>query len=100
MHNYYISVKTMRINFQTISFEILEGRCALVTPFGVFPYMALYSMMQLISVHLLYTLLDHQNCNMIDAQLLYRLSDNHHCTALWLYCTWAGPGTNWYLNDL
>ena len=35
---------------------IKEGRCALVTSFGVFKYMALYSMVQFISVLLLYSL--------------------------------------------
>jgi cation-transporting ATPase 13A3/4/5 len=46
---------------------IREGRCALVTSFGVFKYMALYSMVQFISVLLLYTLLT----NLGDAQFLY-----------------------------
>lgn len=34
---------------------ILEGRCALVTSFGIFKYMALYSMVQFASVLILYT---------------------------------------------
>lgn len=34
---------------------ILEGRCALVTSFGMFKYMALYSMVQLSSVLILYS---------------------------------------------
>lgn len=32
-----------------------EGRCSLVTSFGVFKYMALYSLVQFVSVLLLYT---------------------------------------------
>ena len=32
-----------------------EGRAALVTSFGVFKYMALYSMIQFVSVMILYT---------------------------------------------
>lgn len=46
---------------------IREGRCALVTSFGVFKYMALYSMVQFISVLLLYTL----KTNLGDEQFLY-----------------------------
>ncbi|XP_039559087.1 polyamine-transporting ATPase 13A2-like isoform X2 [Passer montanus] len=34
---------------------IREGRCSLVTSFGVFKYMALYSLVQFVSVLLLYT---------------------------------------------
>lgn len=34
---------------------IREGRCALVTSFGIFKYMALYSMVQFASVLILYT---------------------------------------------
>jgi len=33
---------------------IREGRCSLVTSFGIFKYMALYSMVQFISVLILY----------------------------------------------
>ena len=46
---------------------IKEGRCALVTSFGVFKYMALYSMVQFISVLILYTNLT----NLGDTQFLY-----------------------------
>ena len=35
---------------------VREGRCALVTSFGVFKYMALYSIIQFVSVLMLYTL--------------------------------------------
>ena len=46
---------------------ILEGRCALTTSFGVFKYMALYSMIQFISVIILYT----NRTNLGDTQYLY-----------------------------
>ena len=54
-------------NITCVPTIIKEGRCALVTSFGVFKYMALYSMVQFISVLVLYTL--HTN-----------LSDNQVCT--------------------
>ena len=44
-----------------------EGRCALVTSFGVFKYMALYSMIQFASVLILYT----NKTNLGDTQFLY-----------------------------
>ena len=53
-------------NITCVPTIIKEGRCALVTSFGVFKYMALYSMVQFISVLVLYTL--HTN-----------LSDNQVC---------------------
>lgn len=46
---------------------IREGRCALVTSFGVFKYMALYSFIQFISVLILYT----NKTNLGDTQFLY-----------------------------
>ena len=46
---------------------IKEGRCALVTSFGVFRYMALYSMVQFISVLILYSL----QTNLGDFQFFY-----------------------------
>jgi magnesium-transporting ATPase (P-type) len=45
----------------------MEGRCALTTSFGVFKYMALYSMIQFISVVILYT----NRTNLGDTQFLY-----------------------------
>ena len=54
-------------NITCVPTIIKEGRCALVTSFGVFKYMALYSMVQFISVLVLYTL--HTN-----------LSDNQVCS--------------------
>ncbi|NXF13613.1 AT132 ATPase, partial [Smithornis capensis] len=44
-----------------------EGRCSLVTSFGVFKYMALYSLVQFVSVLLLYTI----NTNLSDFQFLF-----------------------------
>nr|CAD7459797.1 unnamed protein product [Timema tahoe] len=41
-------------NIKCVLHLILEGRCALVTSFGVFKFMALYSLIQFISVLLLY----------------------------------------------
>ncbi|CAL8109824.1 unnamed protein product [Orchesella dallaii] len=46
---------------------ILEGRCALVTSFSIFKYMALYSMVQFVSVLILYTHLT----NLADLQFLW-----------------------------
>jgi len=46
---------------------MLEGRCALTTSFGVFKYMALYSMIQFISVVILYS----NKTNLGDTQFLY-----------------------------
>ena len=42
-------------NISCIPTLMKEGRCALVTSFGVFKYMALYSFIQFISVLILYT---------------------------------------------
>ncbi|GLG97387.1 Calcium-transporting ATPase sarcoplasmic/endoplasmic reticulum type [Gryllus bimaculatus] len=41
-------------NIECIVHLLCEGRCALVTSFGVFKYMALYSLIQFISVLILY----------------------------------------------
>jgi len=54
-------------NISCIPKLILEGRCSLVTSFGVFKYMALYSMIQFISVLILYT----NFTNLGDTQFLY-----------------------------
>lgn len=54
-------------NITCVPTVIREGRCALVTSFGVFKYMALYSMIQFISVEMLYTL----RTNLGDTQFLY-----------------------------
>lgn len=54
-------------NISCIPKLIKEGRCALTTSFGVFKYMALYSMIQFISVLILYT----NKTNLGDTQFLY-----------------------------
>ncbi|KAH8272489.1 hypothetical protein KR044_009474, partial [Drosophila immigrans] len=46
---------------------IREGRAALVTSFGIFKYMAAYSLVQFISVMILYSI----NSNLTDKQYLY-----------------------------
>ncbi|XP_050414163.1 polyamine-transporting ATPase 13A3 isoform X2 [Patella vulgata] len=46
---------------------ISEGRCALVTSFGIFKYMALYSLTQFVSVLILYW----NGANLTDAEFLY-----------------------------
>ncbi|KAM6241044.1 polyamine-transporting ATPase 13A2 isoform 2-T4 [Porphyrio hochstetteri] len=52
---------------QCVPTLIREGRCSLVTSFGVFKYMALYSLVQFVSVLLLYTI----NTNLSDFQFLF-----------------------------
>jgi cation-transporting ATPase 13A3/4/5 len=54
-------------NISCVPQVIKEGRCALVTSFGVFKYMALYSMIQFVSVLILYTF----TTNLADPQFLY-----------------------------
>ena len=44
-----------------------SGRCALVTSFGIFKYMAAYSLTQFVSVLLLYSI----DSNLADIQFLY-----------------------------
>uniref|UniRef100_A0A452GX48 Uncharacterized protein n=1 Tax=Gopherus agassizii TaxID=38772 RepID=A0A452GX48_9SAUR len=59
---------TSRIaNIECVPVVIREGRCSLVTSFGVFKYMALYSLVQFVSVLLLYTI----NTNLSDFQFLF-----------------------------
>uniref|UniRef100_A0A674KBY1 Polyamine-transporting ATPase 13A2 n=1 Tax=Terrapene triunguis TaxID=2587831 RepID=A0A674KBY1_9SAUR len=59
---------TSRIaNIECVPMVIREGRCSLVTSFGVFKYMALYSLVQFVSVLLLYTI----NTNLSDFQFLF-----------------------------
>lgn len=45
-------------NIQCVPQVICEGRCALTTNFSVFKYMALYSIIQFVSVLILYTVSD------------------------------------------
>ncbi|NXM73863.1 AT132 ATPase, partial [Serilophus lunatus] len=54
-------------NIECVPRVIREGRCSLVTSFGVFKYMALYSLVQFVSVLLLYTI----NTNLSDFQFLF-----------------------------
>ncbi|NXA26080.1 AT132 ATPase, partial [Ibidorhyncha struthersii] len=54
-------------NIACVPTVIREGRCSLVTSFGVFKYMALYSLVQFVSVLLLYTI----NTNLSDFQFLF-----------------------------
>ncbi|CAH1240758.1 ATP13A3 [Branchiostoma lanceolatum] len=54
-------------NIQCVPTVIREGRAALVTSFGSFKYMALYSMVQFVSVITLYSI----NSNLGDIQYLY-----------------------------
>ncbi|NXG39999.1 AT132 ATPase, partial [Dromaius novaehollandiae] len=54
-------------NVECVPVVIREGRCSLVTSFGVFKYMALYSLVQFVSVLLLYTI----NTNLSDFQFLF-----------------------------
>ncbi|XP_071454633.1 polyamine-transporting ATPase 13A3-like isoform X2 [Hetaerina americana] len=54
-------------NVTCVPAVVREGRCALVTSFAVFKYMALYSMVQFISVLLLYS----HKTNLGNTQFLY-----------------------------
>ncbi|XP_044277119.1 polyamine-transporting ATPase 13A2 isoform X3 [Varanus komodoensis] len=54
-------------NVECVPAVIREGRCSLVTSFGIFKYMALYSLVQFVSVLLLYTI----NTNLSDSQFLF-----------------------------
>lgn len=54
-------------NIQCVLKVIREGRAALVTSFGIFKYMAAYSLCQFISVIILY----HIESNLTDMEFLY-----------------------------
>ncbi|BFZ23491.1 hypothetical protein BsWGS_26528 [Bradybaena similaris] len=54
-------------NIECVVIAMREGRAALVTSFGCFKYMALYSFIQFISVLILYT----ANTNLSDFEFLY-----------------------------
>lgn len=54
-------------NITCVQDLIREGRAALVTSFGIFKYMAIYSLTQFISVIILYTI----DTNLADLQFLY-----------------------------
>uniref|UniRef100_UPI00398F33FC polyamine-transporting ATPase 13A2 isoform X2 n=1 Tax=Pristiophorus japonicus TaxID=55135 RepID=UPI00398F33FC len=54
-------------NIECVPMVIREGRASLITSFGVFKYMAMYSMIQFVSVLIMYTI----NSNLGDWQYLY-----------------------------
>nr|XP_056721435.1 polyamine-transporting ATPase 13A2 [Euleptes europaea] len=54
-------------SIESVPIVIREGRCSLVTSFVVFKYMALYSLVQFVSVLLLYTI----NTNLSDLQFFF-----------------------------
>lgn len=54
-------------NISCVPQLIKEGRCALVTSFGVFKYMAAYSLTQFVSIMILYSI----DCNLTDLQFLW-----------------------------
>uniref|UniRef100_A0A8C6XSB5 ATPase cation transporting 13A2 n=1 Tax=Naja naja TaxID=35670 RepID=A0A8C6XSB5_NAJNA len=58
---------SQKANIECVPITIREGRCSLVTSFGLFKYMAFYSLTQFVSVLLLYTL----NTNLSDWQFLF-----------------------------
>ena len=53
--------------FRFMSLIFFSGRCALVTSFGIFKYMAAYSITQFTSVIILYSI----DSNLSDLQFLY-----------------------------
>jgi len=57
----------MILDVSSVPHLIREGRCALVTSFGIFKYMALYSMVQFVSVLTLYA----HKTNFADTQFLF-----------------------------
>ena len=71
-------------NISCVPSVIREGRCALVTSFSVFKYMALYSMIQFITVLTLYTL----RTNLGDSQFLY--IDLVITTVVAVFMSWTG----------
>lgn len=54
-------------NIECIVRVIREGRAALITSFGIFKYMAAYSLIQFVSVMILYAI----DSNLTDKQFLY-----------------------------
>ncbi|XP_007440981.1 cation-transporting ATPase 13A2 [Python bivittatus] len=58
---------SQKADIECVPITIREGRCSLVTSFGVFKYMAFYSLIQFVSVLLLYTI----NTNLSDGQFLF-----------------------------
>ncbi|PVD35316.1 hypothetical protein C0Q70_02276 [Pomacea canaliculata] len=64
---------------------IREGRCSLVTAFGIFKFMACYSMNQFTSVMILYWI----GANLTDPEFLYE--DLFLATTLFITFSWTGP---------
>ncbi|KAK7085699.1 hypothetical protein SK128_009333, partial [Halocaridina rubra] len=54
-------------NISCVPILIREGRCALVTSFGIFKYMAAYSLTQFVSIMILYSI----DSNLTDLQFLW-----------------------------
>lgn len=54
-------------NISCVPMLIKEGRCALVTSFGIFKYMAAYSLTQFVSIMILYSI----DTNLTDIQFLW-----------------------------
>ncbi|XP_071944606.1 polyamine-transporting ATPase 13A3-like [Antedon mediterranea] len=72
-------------NISCVPKLIREGRASLVTSFGVFKYMALYSLIQYISVTILYWI----NSNLSDKQFLY--ADLAITTTVAILMSYNGP---------
>ncbi|KAK3865299.1 hypothetical protein Pcinc_029091 [Petrolisthes cinctipes] len=72
-------------NIECVPSVICEGRCALTTNFSVFKYMALYSIIQFISVLILYSAYS----NLSDPQFLY--IDLFIVTVLAIFMGYTGP---------
>ncbi|KAK3867069.1 hypothetical protein Pcinc_027432 [Petrolisthes cinctipes] len=61
------SFTSKRANISCVPELITEGRCALVTSFGIFKYMAAYSLTQFVSIMILYSI----DSNLTDLQFLW-----------------------------
>lgn len=72
-------------NIECVPQVVCEGRCALTTNFSVFKYMALYSIIQFVSVLILYT----AYANLSDAQFLY--IDLFTVTVVAIFMGYTGP---------
>ncbi|XP_042231974.1 polyamine-transporting ATPase 13A3-like isoform X3 [Homarus americanus] len=72
-------------NIECVPQVICEGRCALTTNFSVFKYMALYSIIQFVSVLILYS----AYTNLSDPQFLY--IDLFIVTVIAIFMGYTGP---------
>lgn len=61
------SFTSKKSNISCVPELITEGRCALVTSFGIFKYMAAYSLTQFVSIMILYSI----DSNLTDLQFLW-----------------------------